>query len=328
MKLRGEELTNVVANFDEDFWNDAACCETEYFENVLFCIKSALQSAFGDYIFVLYADSRIVENSMYDFIADNSKIKKVVVLYFSDEKSTIPHSLMQTGVYAVFKNYMPTELLYGNLFHLPLGYLKTTKHFPVVDINKRKINVFFSGALHGTRLKFFKNFTVIRFLPMRYWLSVFHYFKKLVSHTYDSFYPSSYIRFNKHGFRSGMSPQLYSEMLYDSKIALCPKGILSAETFRHFEAMRAGCVIISEQLPQTFFYQGSPMLSIDDWSQVDSIIKDLLRSPEKLAGIHRRTLVWWEEVCSERAVAGYIVAKLRQLAATGFKPATQENKLK
>ncbi|GGF20478.1 glycosyltransferase family 47 protein [Hymenobacter cavernae] len=314
MKLRGEEFTNVVANFDEDFWNGTVCCETEYFEKVLFYLKDNLGKSFVDYLFVLYADSWIDKNNMYDFIAAKKEARKIVVLYFSDENSTIPHALMKSGVYAVFKNYMPTELPYPNLFHLPLGYLKTTQQHPITEINQRKINVFFSGALHGTRLKFFKNFTLIKFLPMRYWLSVFHHFKKLVPHTYDSFYPSSYIRFNKYGFRSGMTPALYSEILYNTKIALCPRGILSAETFRHFEAMRAGCIIISEQLPHTFFYQDSPMIFIDDWKQSDVIIKELLSNPSKLADIHQRMLRWWKNVCSEQAIANYIIAKLRHLA--------------
>ena len=322
MKLRGEKFTNVVANFGENFWNSTSCCETEYIENVLFGVKSALKAEFADYLFIIYADSCIAKDDMHNFISSNHKVKKIVILYFSDEKATIPHMLIQAGVYAIFKNYMPADVPHNNLFHFPLGYLKTTRHFSIVDINKRKINVFFSGALHGTRLKFFKNFTVIKFLPMRYWLSVFHHFKKLIPHNYDLFYPSSYIRFNKNGFRSGMSPQLYSEILYNTKIALCPRGILSAETFRHFEAMRAGCVIISEQLPQTFFYKDSPIIFIDDWKQANVIIKKLLASPENLFNIHQKTLAWWQEVCSEQAVASYIVKKLRQLEAVSMNSAS------
>jgi hypothetical protein len=85
------------------------------------------------------------------------------------------------------------------------------------------------------------------------------------------------------------------------------------ECFRHFEAMRAGCVIISEPLPDTPFYANSPLIQVNNWEKGCDIAQELLKDEAKLEEIHRKTLAWWEEKCSEHATAQYIVAKIEEL---------------
>jgi hypothetical protein len=314
MILKGRNFDNVYFNFSQEGWDSDANFENDYISNIIINLDNLLGEEVKDYIFLIYSHLWIEKDNKYDFIEQNGNKKKIVVFYLSDEdpSSPLPDELMTKKVFAVFKNSLVKDSPYKNLYKLPLGYATSTKHQPVTEINTRKINVFFSGALHNTRLGLFKNFTFFRALPQWYWVRAFHHFKKYIPHNYDSFYPNSHIQFNKGGFRSGMTPAKYAELLYNCKISLCPTGILSAETLRHYESMRAGCIVISDPLPNTYYYEGSPMIIMDDWSKLDSIVKDLLRNPAKMSDLQQQTLAWWDNVCAEPAVAKRIAETLRK----------------
>ena len=107
-----------------------------------------------------------------------------------------------------------------------------------------------------------------------------------------------------------MSGEDYRRVLYDAKIAICPGGYASRESFRHYEALRAGCVIISEPLPDTRFYRGSPIIVLDDWRNLRGVVRELLREPERLETLHRQTRKWWQDMCCEEAVARFMKEKL------------------
>ena len=97
----------------------------------------------------------------------------------------------------------------------------------------------------------------------------------------------------------------YTEIMADTKIALAPRGS-SVETYRFFEAMRQGCVVICDRLPPHWFYVGCPAIQIGDWSNLETEVKALSADPERLTDLHRRSLAWWNEKLSERAVAQVI----------------------
>ena len=94
----------------------------------------------------------------------------------------------------------------------------------------------------------------------------------------------------------------YTEIMADTKIALAPRGS-SVETYRFFEAMRQGCVVICDRLPPHWFYVGCPAVQINDWGNLEAEVKALSAEPERLADLHSRSLAWWDEKLSERAVA-------------------------
>lgn len=96
----------------------------------------------------------------------------------------------------------------------------------------------------------------------------------------------------------------YSEELMDTKICLVPRGA-SLETFRFFEAMRYGCVVIAEALPSRWFYDGSPALQVSDWSALPQLVPELLQGPN-LEIKHQESLEWWRSKCSEVAVGTYM----------------------
>lgn len=97
----------------------------------------------------------------------------------------------------------------------------------------------------------------------------------------------------------------YSEIMADTKICLAPRGS-SAETYRFFEGLRYGCVIVSDRLPSHWFYEGCPAIEIDDWRNLEACVRPLISDPERLHELHRESLAWWKSRCSERTVAEII----------------------
>ena len=120
------------------------------------------------------------------------------------------------------------------------------------------------------------------------------------------------ILFNR-GFKSGLTPSTYGETLSQSKVILCPRGYFSTECFRHYEALRAGCVIISERLPDNHLYKNSPIIQIDDWNEGLQQVDKLLADKEKLNQLSQQGLEWWTNVFSEKATAHYIADRLNHL---------------
>jgi hypothetical protein len=103
----------------------------------------------------------------------------------------------------------------------------------------------------------------------------------------------------------------YSEIMADTKICLAPRGA-SVETYRLFEALRYGCVVICDRLPPRWFYEGSPVVQLDDWRDLDAAVEALTRDPQQLIELHRKSLSWWEARCSETAIAAMLARCLER----------------
>lgn len=106
-----------------------------------------------------------------------------------------------------------------------------------------------------------------------------------------------------------VAPAGYSEHMMDTKIAVVPRGTV-AETQRFHEAMRAGCVVICEPLPDFWFYRGAPRLELADWSKLPELVEGLVAAPGRLQALHEAACRWWRDVCSPPALATTIAAIL------------------
>ena len=69
-------------------------------------------------------------------------------------------------------------------------------------------------------------------------------------------------------------PLSYSENLMQTRISLVPRGA-SYETYRFFESLRFGCIVISEYLPDFWFYKDAPVVHISDWKDVEKELNAL-----------------------------------------------------
>ncbi len=100
----------------------------------------------------------------------------------------------------------------------------------------------------------------------------------------------------------GREENPYPKVLAETKICVAPRGT-THETTRPYEALKAGCVVITDKLPRHPFYEDSPILQIEDWRDLPDMIVDLMRDPARLQDLHERGLRYWRDVVSEAALA-------------------------
>jgi hypothetical protein len=115
----------------------------------------------------------------------------------------------------------------------------------------------------------------------------------------------------------GQAPYLadafaYSQALANAKISLCPRGNFP-ETFRFCESARAGCAIISEPLPPTWYFRDHPALIVRHWRELPAMADKLLSTPSLLDAYHRKSQAWWSDVAGESALGNYVAECLSPL---------------
>jgi hypothetical protein len=108
------------------------------------------------------------------------------------------------------------------------------------------------------------------------------------------------------------SPAEYSQALMNARVCLAPRGT-SVESFRVFEGLRCGCVVVAERLPDHWFYAGSPILQVDRWRDLEEAIRPVLDDPAELRRRHALTLAWWHDRCSEPAIGRFLAERLNAL---------------
>ncbi len=94
----------------------------------------------------------------------------------------------------------------------------------------------------------------------------------------------------------------YLEVMAQTRLCPAPRGT-AHETLRIYEALRLGCIVISDRLPSHPFYAGSPILQIKNWNQLSAIVQDLERDPGRLEALQHSSLAYWRDTLSEAALA-------------------------
>ncbi|MCW5938987.1 MAG: hypothetical protein KF884_04400 [Fimbriimonadaceae bacterium] len=196
----------------------------------------------------------------------------------------------------------------SRLFSLPLGYYKQVE-IPIVPIEKRNIDVFFSG--HIGQLP-----SLIRPRTLRPKEIARHEMYQIVNHIRKERSDLVVHVEPQAEFGTGLSPEMYSRKLMDSKICLSPRGS-HPETLRLYEGARAGCVVIANRLPNAWYYKDSPVIQVDRWSEAASPIFSLLADREALVRTHQETLAWYREVVSPEAIGKYIADQVAALPRLG-----------
>jgi len=214
------------------------------------------------------------------------------------------------------KQYLNGCKLAVNIFEVPLGYYRQLD-LPIKDIETRSFNVFFGGSITHREYKSLDPRylvstpkTVSRQLMLSYLdeLKIANQDLKIEYYVTPRFVPG-------YTENTGAEMKIYSEKMMDSKICLAPRGT-SFETYRFFESMRYGCVVITEALPPYWFYAGSPAIQIEDWSKLGGILESLIKDKDTLKEIHQQSLEWWQSKCSESALGTYMAETLNTLLAS------------
>jgi hypothetical protein len=218
------------------------------------------------------------------------------------------HDRLQKLVNAFSIDSSPTPI-----YDIPPGYYNSTE-LPIVPIASRSHDVFFNGSISHDRYS-------IR--SIKYWLKTPKVYSRetmvrnlqKIQAKHPEIKIKLSMKFKYAAIDPGTEPCTYSQDMMQTKICCVPRGT-TAETYRFFEAMRYGCIIITEVLPARWFYQGAPIIQLRNWNDLESVLHNLLADPALMESLHQQTLNWWTEKCSEAASGQYIAEQIRRMQFT------------
>lgn len=121
------------------------------------------------------------------------------------------------------------------------------------------------------------------------------------------------------GFLQGLDRADYLADMASAKVALCPAGAATPDSFRVYEALAAGCVPIVDattsdpDYPASGYWPrafgGTPFPIIGDWSDLDKYVRAILEDWERMAA---RCQGWWlQRLADERRWIADDVAAVR-----------------
>ena len=108
----------------------------------------------------------------------------------------------------------------------------------------------------------------------------------------------------------------YSEKMMHSRICVAPRGSV-ADSFRCFEGLRAGCLVVANPLPRDeFMYPGAPLLLVDHWREIGGILKKYARDVDALEEWRARSLAWWHDHLRPEVIAQFVARELNEAGRT------------
>jgi hypothetical protein len=203
--------------------------------------------------------------------------ENTVLIILSDELYRVPPPLR--GL-AVFKQYAATEDRKSIPF--PLGFRRGFPAITPQPMGKRTIDVGFLGRMYPHRKAF---------------LTELARHRKLRQFRLDL------------TSEKRVSVSEYCAVLNNARISLCLPGNYSPETFRFYESMKLGCIVVSARMPDNGLYQSHPGFQVDDFDDVDkvaAVLESILEAPEQFDKLQQRSLDTWESQYSAAAVAATI----------------------
>jgi len=216
------------------------------------------------------------------YVRDRLIIPKAVseetaLIILSDELYRVPKEIRAL---AVFKQYVSNEDTTSIPF--PLGVRRGFPSLPPKPIAERSIDVGFVGRGYPHRKTFLD---------------------KLSNHD----------RLRRFKLRLTCETRLsiseFSQFLNDTKISLCLGGNSSPETFRYYESMKLGCILITPRMPANALYSSHPGIQIDEIDDVDEVaaaLESVLQAPERHEAFQEQSLLAWQTQYSPQAIAAMI----------------------
>jgi hypothetical protein len=204
---------------------------------------------------------------------------------------------------------------FGAVYDCPLGYGNQIE-LPIQPIQSRAVDIFFAGSVEHTADKsgvrrWFSNPKVVARRSMLEGVKDLQRARPDISVNLalSSSFVLNALHYGENVEGEILQSDEYSKSMMNSKVCLVPRGT-SVETFRFFEALRYGCVPITERLPSRWFYDGSPAYQIEDWSHLPTVASKLLEDRDALQRRHEAALRWWNKVCSPEAVGHFFASKI------------------
>jgi len=224
---------------------------------------------------------------------------KKVLIWESNENKVHNLTEIKPHFHHIFANYCWDA---DNVTSLPLGYHTYVDDWTPLPMKERLFNVSFTGCLNRNRIQLASEITQLSIPTIGFGLRWMKRQTLFILNTIASYkHPIDYFRFNP-DFNKGLSVKDYHFFLRHTKIALVPRGWVNTETFRLYEAMKWGCVVIAEEQPDREYYKDLPIIQVSDWNTGYKIARDLMGDLNELERISTETIRMYNEQLSGGAV--------------------------
>ena len=266
-------------------------------------LKKKLKN-FDEFLFVMYSTNG--SKTPIPLLKRINHPKKVLIWHSSENKKNNINEVKKDYTHIFSNYYWDTDTTTS----IPLGYFTESLNLDVIPMGERLYNISFIGCLNRNRLVLASELSGIR----KFWLSMgLSFYKnktlKILNKILQWEHNKDLFQFNE-DFNKGMDSESYQYFLQHSKIALCPSGWANSETFRLYEAMKYGCVVISDELPDREYYKNIPIIKVKNWNDGIKIARNLLENPKKLEQMGLDNKKFYESNLSPKATAEIIVKKL------------------
>lgn len=190
---------------------------------------------------------------------------------------------------------------------IPLGYARQ-EELPVKSLDQRPNLIWFAGSLHNAEVSPLSLYPRLANMPK------LHARRQLVAEmrrlrALRPDWPIALQVNPTYQVSQSAAGNDYARRLMDTRICVAPRGT-TPETQRFFEAMRAGCVVICEELPDFWFYRSAPAIRLRRWNELERTVDGLLAVPGRLDELHEAARAWWARVAGPVAMADTIASIL------------------
>jgi hypothetical protein len=192
------------------------------------------------------------------------------------------------------------------IVHLPWGSAGLVER-PLKLINERPQNYFFSGGIStgadsGLRKRLGTPKVIVRLQLVEALKRLEEKYPNLSTNTTVAIHASPY---------DLKDDEAYAQRLMDAKVCLAPRGT-TADTWRLFEGLKSGSIVITNPLPDEWYYRDAPVIQVDDWSELEGVMLPLLADETRMQQLQDRALDYWKNVCGDQALGRYLAAAVKE----------------
>jgi len=275
----------------------------DYTYSIISNLKKSLPN-FNEYLFIVYNHLGTTLP-----ISRNFKHDKKILFWEAGESKQQPFDEIKSDYLHIFSNYVKTNPRVVN--SIPLGYWDSKIFGKVIEMSERLHDISFIGCLNRNRV----HLASLLSGRSKEWIALgLLKRKEKTLETLNAIiqwrYTNDYFLFTK-DFGAGLDKEKYSYRLRNSKIVLCPRGWVNTECFRMFEAMKMGCVVITEKLPEREYYRNIPIIQVDRWRDGLKIARELIGNNEKLSELGKSNQKFYNEHFDPIAVAKNICSVIK-----------------
>ena len=292
---KAQEFTNVI----DDFYDPYVVDKNTHLGQTFMYLKEHMDS-FDEHMFITY----MKDTWAYPNTVDLEHHKKVLIS--SSEHNVTPLTQIKHNYRHVFAQYYWDE---EGVTSIPLGCFSNNET-SIKPMKERMYNTTFIGCLNRNRTQLA---SLLSGVPRMFMFLGFYLndpkMMKFINHMVKWRHPRDFYSFNP-DFNTGVKGDVFTNILNNSKICLVPKGWTNSETYRLYEAMNAGCVVICEKLPDRKYFKNIPVIQVDNWKQGLKKVRELLKDDSLLEELSIKSKMFYDEFLSPIATAKIIMEKL------------------